>query len=143
MSDQETIPNGTAMAEILVEPRLLEKTITYQGQIVTIRHYPLTRFMRNKAIMEAVDSYLREHPDSRDNKSGLGGDPTVAERELAVRMIKWWSLPKPPKLAWEWLPIELGDAIVKILGIDDIFVLKLKDGKNSENSAAVENAKNL
>jgi|ERR1051326_3728858 hypothetical protein len=126
-------------------PRVVEKTIPYMGTNIGLHFYQATRSMRNRAMLEAVDAYHREHPGSKDG-SGMGGDPTVLEKELACRMIKWWSLPRTPREMWDWLPVDLGDLIVEALDIKDLFAFKTEvkpDGTTATRlSEAAEVAKN-
>lgn len=107
------------------EPQVVEKEFDYRGTKIQVHFYRPTRTMRNKAMLEAVDVYRREHPNSSEGE-GIGGDPNTLEKELACRMIKWWNIHKPPRLAWDWLPVDLGDKIVDILEIKELFAFDVE-----------------
>jgi hypothetical protein len=145
VSAPQPTPAPAAMVDLNFEPRILEKTLDYQGKKIVIHHYAPTRAMRNKAMTEAVDTYRREHPGLKEGE-GLGGDPFVLEKELACRMIKWWNIPQPPRIVWDNLPVELGDEIVKVLEIGELFALNAQTGPEGQQltklSQAAETAKN-
>ena len=125
-------------------PRVIKKTIPWGGNDIELHYYQPTRFMRNSAMTEAVDEYRRLHPGASDDD--MGADPAVLEKGLVLRMIKWWSIPKPPRDAWEWLPVDLGDLIVEALEINALFVVEAEDDGNGnvkpKLTKEVEAAKN-
>ena len=125
-------------------PRVIEKTIPYKGTTVGLHYYQATRAMRNRAMLEAIDVYKMEHPNFKDGE-GMGGDPTILEKEMACRMIKWWSLPRPPREMWDWLPVDLGDLIVEALEIGELFAFssdKDHSGRTMGLAKEAEAAKN-
>lgn len=105
-------------------------SVDHDGYKIELRVYPVTRLMRNQALELAAIAYQEKY-----GKPGFL--PTVFERELAIRLIKWWNIPKPPSLGWDMLPLEVGDKISEAIGTAD--VLKSLKGIDSK---AVQDAKN-
>ena len=144
--DATTTPPVTDIrtpVDLNFEPRIVEKSFDYKGTEIKLHYYYPTRLMRNKALLEAVDAYRREHPGSKEGE-GMGGDPTVFEKEMACRMIKWWNLPKPPRVMWDWLPVDIGEKIVESLEIEELFAFDVdkQDSSKVKLSSESELAKN-
>lgn len=113
-----------------------EAEVEHNGQVVKLKHYPITRLMKNQALEVASVEFRKRFPDFKDG----GFLPTEFEKELVHRIVKWWSLPTHPTAGgWENIEDEeLGNKISEKLGIK-----KILDSMQKVVSAEKEKAKNL
>lgn len=111
---------------------LIESEVEWHGQKFHLKHYRISRLMRNEALEAATMAYYKRY-----NESG-GISPTVFERELALKAIKWWDLPQHVTIGWDLLDDELAEIIGKRIGIEEI--VKAMKGKTTTEA---EQAKNL
>lgn len=103
-------PQKEALRALLTPQEQQEARVEHEGQTIVIRYVKANRGMRNEALEAASIEYQRRYKEN-------GFLPTVFEREMAMRQIKWWNLPISITLGWDMLPPELGDKISEAIGI--------------------------
>lgn len=107
-----------------------KEAVDSHGNKVTFTHKAASKRMRDTALMAAAHAYKRLMGEEGGVMYG------IFHRDMAVSMIVKWSLPIPvSKEGWDQLTPEMGDAIVKELGLN-----QLMQGALEGN--AVEKAKN-
>jgi hypothetical protein len=96
---------------------------------IRIKHYRVTRRMRNEALEESAIAYRQRYGEK-------GMLPTVFEESLARRIIKWWSLPTHVTSGgWDLIEDpDLGDKIAKVIGIDAAYESLTDSGKESQDA---------
>lgn len=123
-------PQKEALKALLTPQEQQEARIEHEGLEVVIRYVKATRRMRNEALELASIEYQRRYERN-------GFLPSVYEREMALRMIRWWNLPVSITVGWDLLPPELGDKVAEALKIGETLNMGAKQSKE------VEDAKNL
>ena len=117
--------------DILMDTGVKNVEVEYNGKVLKMKCYPITRPMRNEAIEAAAIAYQKRYGDK-------GMLPSVFERELAIRIIKSWNQSKPVKIGWDLLPMELGDKVSDAIGVKQAM-----ESLRGNDSTEVQEAKNL
>lgn len=116
---------------------------THQGSVewdalpdgeLSFTYKEVRRGDRNDALEKAAQAYKKRNP--RDDDGGLL--PSVFERVLADNLITEWDLDTPPAMAWNDLPISVGDNIAETIGVQD--ALESLQVGDSEEAAKAKNS---
>lgn len=116
---------------------LVETEIEHNGEKLKVKHWKITRLMRQQAMEVASVAFRKKFPNEK------GMLPSAFESELARMSIKWWDrkISTIPASAggFDFLEdIELGDKIAEVIGIQRT----LESLSPKEESPEVQDAKN-